>query len=177
MSQRQGSGGIALPRWAYRVLWALHRAGYAVSGGRLGLRSASDDRLGTLRLRTIGRRSGEERATMLYYLPAGDAAAVVASNAGSPSPPAWWLNLQAQPRAEIDLPAGPQRVQAREATGEERAALWSRFVDQLADYERYAAHARRDIPIVILEPVDDDGEAGEAGQASQASQAGGGADA
>ena len=155
MSPDQGRSGRkpGPPRWVYRTLWALHRAGYAISGGRLGLRSAANDRLGTLRLRTTGRRSGQERATMLYYLPAGAGAAVVASNAGSASPPAWWLNLQAQPRAEIDLPAGPRRVLAREATGAERERLWGRFVDQLADYERYAAHAGREIPIVILEPV------------------------
>lgn len=158
MAQRRGGRGVLLPRWAYRLLWNLHRAGYAVSGGRLGLRTGADDRLGTLRLLTIGRRSGQERATMLYYLPVGTGYAVVASNAGSGSPPAWWLNLQAQPRATVVVPAGTVAVSAREAGLEERERLWSRFATQLADYDRYAAKAGRHIPIVLLEPVAGDGE-------------------
>ncbi len=77
----------------YRILWALHRTGYALSGGRLGLRLSASDRLGTLRLHTTGRRSGRERTSMLFYLPDGEAFAVVASNAGAAQAPAWWLNL------------------------------------------------------------------------------------
>jgi len=140
------------PRWVYRALWALHRAGYAISGGRLGLRSAAGDRLGTLRLRTTGRRSGQERATMLTYLATGEGFAVVASNAGADAPPAWWLNLQAQPRAQVDLPGRSVRAEARAAAAEERAQLWDRFVERQGLYEQYAAKTEREIPIVILEP-------------------------
>ncbi len=137
-----------------RALWRLHRVGYAISGGRLGLRVGADDRLGTLRLHTMGRRSGTERTSMLYYLPAGTAYAVVASNAGAAKAPAWWLNLQARPDAAIDLPSGTFSVRARAAELDERAHLWPRFVKRLADYEKYAAATEREIPIVMLEPTD-----------------------
>ena len=147
------------PRWVYRALWALHRAGYAISGGRLGLRSAADERLGTLRLATLGRRSGKVRASMLSYLPAGEGFAVVASNAGAPYPPAWALNLQAQPEATVDLPARSLRVRARVAGPEERASLWAQFVERVADYERYAEQAEREIPVVILEPIVEEADA------------------
>jgi deazaflavin-dependent oxidoreductase (nitroreductase family) len=150
--QARGGRSSVPPRWVYRALWTLHRAGYALSGGRLGLRAADGDRPGTLRLRTTGRRSGQERATMLTYLASGEGFAVVASNAGADTPPAWWLNLQAQPRAQVDLPGQTIGVEAREATAAERASLWSRFVEQQGLYERYAASTERHIPIVILVP-------------------------
>jgi len=148
-----------LPRWVYRALWALHRAGYAISGGRLGLRPAADDRLGILRLGTLGRRSGKARASLLSYLPAGEGFAVVASNAGAPYPPAWALNLQARPEAIVELPGRSLRVRARVAGPEERASLWARFVERVADYERYAEQAEREIPVLILEPIAEEADA------------------
>jgi F420H(2)-dependent quinone reductase len=145
---------FVLPRWALRTIWTLHRAGYALSGGRLGLRSATPEALGTLELRTLGRRTGDERAVMLFYLPQGEGFAVVASNAGATYAPAWWLNLQAHPDATVAVPGRTLGVRAREAGHHERTELWDRFVERLADYRRYAEQAERDIPIVILEPID-----------------------
>ena len=159
MSASQGRRTTVPPRFVFRALWALHRAGYAITGGRLGLRTGGDQRVGTLRLRTTGRRSGRERAVMLNYLPVGEAYAVVASNAGASEPPAWWRNLQARPRAMVDLPSRSLPVRAREADGHERELLWRRFVEQTAAYEQYAATAERVIPIVILEPTDEEADA------------------
>lgn len=53
------------PRWLYRTGWAVHRAVFALTGGRLGATAASDDRLGTLFLLTTGRRSGKPKRTAL----------------------------------------------------------------------------------------------------------------
>lgn len=139
-----------------RIGWTLHRAVFAISGGRLGLRAAAQQRLGVLRLRTLGRRSGQERTTMLYYVEDGPDLAVVASNAGSDAPPAWWLNLQASPEAEVDLPDGRRPVVARAADAEEQVRLWPRLVASFDQYESYAAMTEREIPIVILEPLPDD---------------------
>ena len=48
---------------------------------------------------------------------------------GEPEP-AWWLNLQANPDATVELPDGSTRsVHARSSTGEERDRLWKRLVD------------------------------------------------
>lgn len=96
---------------------------------------------------------------MLYYLPAGAGFAVVASNAGATYAPAWWLNLQASAEGAVDLPGGSVAVRARDAMGSERERLWRRFVERLADYERYAETAERDIPIVILEPIAEEADA------------------
>jgi deazaflavin-dependent oxidoreductase (nitroreductase family) len=113
--------------------------------------------LGTLRLRTIGRSSGKERPSMLFYLTDDPAYVVVATNAGANHDPAWWLNLQAQPRAEVDLPDGSLTVRGREAVQEERTRLWARVVAQPADYAGYAAAAGRHI--VVLEPIEEEADA------------------
>jgi F420H(2)-dependent quinone reductase len=155
VSQTAGGRRRVPPRWLLRAGWAVHRAVYTISGGRLGLRTAADERLGTLRLTTIGRRSGEKRIAMLFYLDDGPNLAVVASNAGAPEDPGWWRNLQARPSALVDVAADTRSVRAREADEDERARLWPRFVTAMADYERYATVARRPIPIVILEPSDE----------------------
>ena len=49
------------PRWVIRAAWVVHRAIYSLTGGRFGLRPASEKAWGMMRLRTIGRaadRSG-----------------------------------------------------------------------------------------------------------------------
>jgi deazaflavin-dependent oxidoreductase (nitroreductase family) len=145
-----------LPRWFYRIVWALDRGRFAVSGGRMGLHEAGARRLGTLHLRTLGRHSGQERASFLYYLEDGANLAVVASNAGAPTDPAWWLNLQASPDAFVDLPDGVRAVRGRVATATERSRLWARFVALHDRYASYATAAERPIPVVILEPADAD---------------------
>ena len=61
------AGGRLPPRFIIRGAWILHRAIHRLSGGRLGLRPASDTTWGMMRLKTIGRKSGRERAAILGY--------------------------------------------------------------------------------------------------------------
>ena len=46
------------PRWFVRTAWVLHRALYRVTGGRRGLWPPAPGKWGTMRLFTVGRRSG-----------------------------------------------------------------------------------------------------------------------
>ena len=142
---------MILPRWVLRAGWALHRGLYRVSGGRFGIERPSATKLGTLRLHTRGRRSGEPRTSFLYYLEDGDALAIVASNAGDARPPSWWLNLQAQQETTVDVVGGPRRVRARIADPEERGRVWARFVEVAPTYAEYEAATRRPIDVVMLE--------------------------
>jgi deazaflavin-dependent oxidoreductase (nitroreductase family) len=143
------------PRPLYLVGWAIHRALFRATGGRLGTARPGDDGgLGTLFLETTGRTSGQRRGTALFYLDDGRNLAVVASNAGADHDPSWWRNLQAQPRATVAIDRQRLEVDGRLATDPERARLWPRFVaasGQFAEYERVLTRA---IPVVILEPVD-----------------------
>jgi deazaflavin-dependent oxidoreductase (nitroreductase family) len=119
----------------------------------LGTSAARDDRLGTLFLHTVGRRSGQPRATALFYLRDGSNLVVVASNAGGHSDPAWWLNLRDRPEVEVEIAGERRRVRARPATTDEGARLWPRLDAGNPDYAAYRAKAQRPIPIVILEGV------------------------
>jgi len=55
------------PRWFILLFWKVHRAWFRVTGGRRGLWPPRAQRWGTLRLTTIGRRSGQERSVILGY--------------------------------------------------------------------------------------------------------------
>jgi deazaflavin-dependent oxidoreductase (nitroreductase family) len=76
----------------------------------------------------------------------------VASNAGHDQDPAWWLNLQAHPDAAVEVGKDVRQVHARQATPEEAARLYGRFVTGLPQYADYRRRTRREIPVVILEP-------------------------
>jgi deazaflavin-dependent oxidoreductase (nitroreductase family) len=106
-----------------------------------------------LALTTIGRKSGRPRTTPVGYLRDGDNFAVVASNSGLDRPPAWWMNLQVNPEAEINVAGERVYVRGREATSEEQERLWLRFLDQFPSFDEYQQFTTRRIPVVLLEPV------------------------
>ena len=139
------------PRWFVRAVWALHRGIYAASGGRVGSKPATETRAGTLRLRTIGRRTGEERHVMLNYILDGEDFVTIAMNGWADPEPAWWLNLQANPEAWVDLQEATIPVTARAATSEERAALWPKLQQVARRLDDYAALRSRETTVVILE--------------------------
>lgn len=103
-------------------------------------------------LRTVGRRSGKVRDSPMFYLRYRDGYAVVASNAASERPPAWWLNLQASPDVQALVKGHDHRVRARPATAEETAELYPRFTELYAGFDHYRAIATRELPVVVLEP-------------------------
>ncbi len=107
------------------------------TGGRVGGRALGGD---FLVLRTVGRRSGRERDAPLFFVAHGEGFAVVASNAASERPPAWWLNLQADPDAEAVVRGHTYPVRARAATEEE--------------VQRALAAARAALPRLRALPVD-----------------------
>ncbi|MFI6858589.1 nitroreductase family deazaflavin-dependent oxidoreductase [Streptomyces sp. NPDC050421] len=124
---------------------------YESSGGTEG---------GTMRgmpviiLTTVGARSGKIRKTPLMRVEHNGSYAVVASLGGAPKHPVWYHNLTADPRAELQ--DGPVRrdMTAREVTGEEKALWWQRAVAAYPDYADYQEKTDRQIPVLVLEPVD-----------------------
>lgn len=105
----------------------------------------------TLLLTTTGRKSGEERTTPLIYDPVGDAFAIVASKGGADEPPAWYLNLSADPTVEVQVKADRFTANARTASPDEKAKIWPQMVEQWPAYDEYQAATEREIPIVLLE--------------------------
>src|SRR5918993_2183316 len=108
------------PRWVVRLAWVVHRAIYRITGGRRGLAPATSTHWGTMRVLTVGRRSGAQRPVILGYFEDGDDLVTMAMNGWADPEPAWWLNLRAQPDATVDLADGPRPVRARAAAGAER---------------------------------------------------------
>jgi deazaflavin-dependent oxidoreductase (nitroreductase family) len=144
----------SIPPWLIKTIWILHRSAYRVTRGRFGLRQPAERQWGMLRLHTIGRRTGKHRVAILGYIEDGPNLVVPAMNGWLDPEPAWWLNLQADPDATVELPNGSRRVTARSAIGEERANLWSRLValGSAAYTDANAARRSRRAAIVVLEP-------------------------
>ena len=124
-----------------------HRAVYRLSGGRLLGRVAG---MPVLMLTTTGRRTGRARTTPLTYFERGDEIAIVASNGGENSPPRWWLNLEAEPRATIEIDGRSEQVTARATTAAEHAQLWPVITATHPGYAAYARRTTRPIPVVLL---------------------------
>jgi len=136
---------------AARLMSSLHARLYRLTGGRFLPRWAGG--LPVLSLTTTGRRSGRPRSTAIIYLENGDNLVVMPSNAGSDATPAWWLNLQANPEAEVQLGGERRRGRARRAAPEEAERLWPQMRDAYAGFEAYQRFTERDQPIVLLEPL------------------------
>ena len=144
----------SVPRWLVRTIWIGHRALYSISGGRVGLRGYTATQWGMLHLKTVGRQTGKERVAIVGYIEDGANIVIPAMNGWADPEPAWWLNLQSQPDATIELPDGPRQVTARAAVGEDRARLWAKFLalESSAFYDASAALRSRETAIVVLEP-------------------------
>jgi deazaflavin-dependent oxidoreductase (nitroreductase family) len=151
------STGWLPPRWVVRLAWVAHRAAHRFTSGRRGLKLAKPDKEGYMRLRTVGRRSGRERAAILAYFEDGQNLVTMAMNGWADPEPAWWLNLLAHPEATVDLKDGSRRVRARAAEGEERTRLWAALDAHNgwgASIDAYARRRSRETAVVVLEPVD-----------------------
>jgi F420H(2)-dependent quinone reductase len=135
-------------KWAAKI----HASAFRATGGGIGGRMVGSP---VLLLVTTGRKSGLQRTTVLLYLEDGGRHVIVASNGGTAKHPAWWLNLQADPEATIEVGARKTRVRATEARGEEKVRLWQRLVRMYPSYEDYQKRTDREIPVIILEPVEE----------------------
>jgi deazaflavin-dependent oxidoreductase (nitroreductase family) len=141
-SMALGARGL---RWAGRWNVPLYRLTRGRIGGRVG-------KAPVLLLTTTGRKSGEPRTAPVLYLADGERLIVIGSNAGNKKPPAWSLNLVANPDADVEVGADRRRVRARVAEGEERETLWRRSNEQYAGFDDYKAKTSRDIRVFVLEP-------------------------
>jgi F420H(2)-dependent quinone reductase len=143
------------PRWFVRLAWHTHRALYRITRGRVGLWRARPNRWGTLRLTTTGRRTQQERSVIVGYLEDGPNLVTMAMNGWADGEPAWWLNLQADPNARVDLADGTRSVRAHAAEGAERSRLWAKWRELEPILDDYAALRSTETSVVVLEPRTD----------------------
>lgn len=102
---------------------------------------------------TTGKKSGEKRQAAVIYGKHGNSHVIIASKGGSDTPPAWFINLQANPRAHIQVKDKKLDVKMRVATGAERDQLWKMMVGIFPDYADYQKKTAREIAVVVLDPV------------------------
>ena len=107
-----------------------------------------------LLLQSVGRRSGKpQKAALPYWLDAGGHPIVVASYAGSPSHPAWYLNLRDR-RANPELLVRMQResfwAQAQDLAGDDYRRTWDAMVEDRPFYVDYQSRTTRKLPLIRL---------------------------
>ena len=142
------------PRWFIHLAWRFHRAYFRLTGGRRGLWRPAPGKWGTMRVTTIGRKSGKSRSVILGYYEDGPNLVTMAMNGWGKPEPAWWLNLQARPDAQVETRDGSRRIHARAATGDERDRLWARWREYDGDkLDGWASLRERETAVVVLEPT------------------------
>jgi F420H(2)-dependent quinone reductase len=123
---------------------------YEATGGREG---------GTLEGRPVviltmtGATSGKIRKTPVMRIEHDGTYLAVASAAGAPSHPAWYYNLIAHPDVRLQDGAQVHSLRAREVFGQEKAEAWKLAESRWPHFPDYRAKAGREIPILLLEPV------------------------
>ena len=144
LSHSLGATGL---RWVGKLNVPLYR----VSGGRVGGKVGKGP---VLLLTTTGRKSGEKRTAPVLYIEDEGRFVVINTNAGNTRLPAWSLNLDADPEAEVEVKRRRIPVRARPAQGEERADLWRKHNRQYAGFDEYKEELPDDRPITVyvLEP-------------------------
>ena len=142
------------PRWFIHLAWRFHRALFRVSGGRRGLWLPAPGKWGTMRVTTVGRKSGKSRSVILGYFEDGSNLVTMAMNGWGKPEPAWWLNLQARPQVKVELKNGTRTMNGRAAQGPERERLWDKWREYDGDkLDGWASRRERETAVVILEPA------------------------
>ena len=126
-----------------------HIRAYRESGGQVGYLWNG---VPSLLLTTSGRKTQQRRTSALIFGRDDDDYLVVASTGGAPKHPSWYLNLVANPEAEIQVMAEVIPVTARTASDEEKPRLWKIMTDSWPNYDVYQTRTERVIPLVVLSP-------------------------
>ena len=123
---------------------------FRANGGKVG---GNFSGMPLLLLTTTGAKSGQKRTTPLAYTTDGDRCVIIASYAGAPKHPAWYLNLAANP--EVTLEVGSETFQARASTAEgaERDRLYAAQAAAMPVFNEYQQKTTRQIPVVVLERI------------------------
>jgi len=87
---------------------------------------------------------------MIGYFEEESDLVTMAMNGWGEGEPAWWLNLQANPEARVDLLDGERNVTGRAASGDERERLWARWAEIDKNLDGYASRRSGETAVVIL---------------------------
>jgi deazaflavin-dependent oxidoreductase (nitroreductase family) len=134
--------------------WARRQAEiYEATGGREG---GTNRGAPVIVLTSVGAKTGKLRKTALQRVEHEGRYAVVASQGGAPTHPAWYWNLVREPHVELQDGPVKRDYRAHIATGAERDDWWVRAVAAWPDYAEYQKKTDREIPVFVLDPWDGD---------------------
>jgi deazaflavin-dependent oxidoreductase (nitroreductase family) len=105
-----------------------------------------------LLLTTTGRKTGRSRTVPLLYLEDNGRFAIVASFAGAPKDPAWFRNLETDPKVRLQVGGRRFAATARRADARDKARLWPGLLAIYPQYADYQKRTARDIPVVMVTP-------------------------
>ena len=124
---------------------------YNVSGGRIGGKMG---KVPVLLLTTTGRKTGKQRTLPLIYIMDNSAYVITASAGGAEKHPGWFFNIRSNPQATIQVKDKHIKVMAEIAGQEKKSELWARLVEVAPNFAGYQKRTSREIPMVILHPVE-----------------------
>jgi deazaflavin-dependent oxidoreductase (nitroreductase family) len=127
---------------------------YESSGGTQGT-TLRDTGLPVVIVTNRGASSGKVRKTPVMRVEHDGRYAMVASKGGAPEHPVWYYNIRKNPLVELQDGAQKQDMIAREVSGDERAEWWERAVAAYPPYADYQKKTTRQIPVFVLERVDE----------------------
>jgi len=137
-----------------RLIGRLHAWLWKLTGGGLG------DLFGRapfMMLITRGRKTGRERTTPVLYLQYGADLIVVGSFGGNDVHPAWYLNLEQRPEAEVIINGERRRLLAHKVSLEEKEIIWPQLITMYPNFAVYQQRTRREIPLLRLSDQRDRG--------------------
>jgi deazaflavin-dependent oxidoreductase (nitroreductase family) len=104
-----------------------------------------------LLLTTTGAKTGRLFTKPLGFTRDGDRYVVIASKGGSPTHPAWYHNLVANPHVTIELGAETFEALASVPVGAERERLYAQQAAQMPVFAKYQEMTTREIPVVVFD--------------------------
>jgi deazaflavin-dependent oxidoreductase (nitroreductase family) len=102
-----------------------------------------------------GAKSGLTRKSPLMRVEHDGGYALIASYGGAPKHPLWYHNVVTHPVVTVQDGAVTRTFRAREVHGEEKERWWGYAYDTYPKFVEYRASAPREIPVLVLEPVDE----------------------
>jgi len=133
-------------KWFMTMNTILIRASRGRLGANLGTQTI-------LLLHSTGRKSGRKIITPIAYFQQDSIYFVVASNWGRDAQAAWYHNVLARPRVEIEIGGRIISVLAREAFQDEYDQLWRYATAHHPAYIDYQGKTTRRIPIIVFVPI------------------------
>jgi deazaflavin-dependent oxidoreductase (nitroreductase family) len=109
------------------------------------------DAIDFLLVTVIGAKSGKHRTVPLGYFDIDGQIVIIASMAGSPRDPAWYINMRANPEVTVELGAASYQANAVELGGADRDALFATACERAPVFAEYQKKTERKIPLIKLE--------------------------